>query len=210
MLFGENDQELTPAHLQFINLASGSNLPVGTDSGPCTKAIQHSDPFTLDGRSIVLIDTPGFSEREPSVSRAAVLKTLPKFLSNKQVHIGARHFPIFRTELLILNRWGKKAKLSGIIHIHHLPDPRPLKISRDNVGLSRKLCGDKTSKNTVFVTNMWGEVSRYIGEAREKELSDDKFKVILDDGAQMVRHQDTRQSAHDAIRMITRNLPGLR
>ena len=70
-----------------------------------------------------------------------------------------------------------------------------------------KLCGDTTFKNVVLVTNMWGMVSRQVGETREKQLPRNLFKLALGNGAQMVRHRDTIQSAHEIIRMITRNHP---
>ena len=71
----------------------------------------------------------------------------------------------------------------------------------------RELCGDTTLNNVVLVTNMWGEVPLDIGESREKELSSNFFKPVLDKGAQMARHQNTEQSAHDIIRMIMKNRP---
>ena len=71
----------------------------------------------------------------------------------------------------------------------------------------RELCGDTTLKNVVLVTNMWGEVSHDVGESREDELSNNFFKPVLDKGARMVRHHNTAQSAHDIIRMITKNRP---
>ena len=73
----------------------------------------------------------------------------------------------------------------------------------------RELCGDTTLKNVVLVTNMWSEVSLDIGEARENELSSEFFKSVLDNGAQMARHHDTIQSAHDIIRRIMENHPAV-
>ena len=71
----------------------------------------------------------------------------------------------------------------------------------------RELCGDATLKNVVLVTNMWGEVSHDMGEAREQELSGEFFKRVLDAGAQMVRHHNTAESSHDIIRSIMSNHP---
>ena len=71
----------------------------------------------------------------------------------------------------------------------------------------RELCGDSTLKNVVLVTNMWGEVSTEDGQDRENQLSSDFFKPVLDKGAQMVRHHNTAESAHDIIRMIIKNHP---
>ena len=70
-----------------------------------------------------------------------------------------------------------------------------------------ELCGDETLKNLVLVTNMWGRVPREIGEARENEISRFFFKPALDKGAQMIRHYDTPQSAHDILRRIMVNHP---
>jgi len=35
----------------------------------------------------------------------------------------------------------------------------------------REFCGDATLKNVILVTNMWGEVTQDVGEARERELT---------------------------------------
>ena len=71
----------------------------------------------------------------------------------------------------------------------------------------RELCGDMALKNVAIVTNMWDKVSRDIGEARENELSDNFCKPVLDKGAQMFRHHNTAESAHDILRKIVVNPP---
>ena len=71
----------------------------------------------------------------------------------------------------------------------------------------RELCGESTLRNVVLVTNMWGEVSQGDGEEREEELTTEYFKSALDKGAQITRHYNTVQSAHDIIRRIVRNQP---
>ena len=62
-------------------------------------------------------------------------------------------------------------------------------------------------KNVLLVTNMWGNVSHEVGEARERELASTFLKPALDKGAQMIRHHNTEQSAHDVIRCIMNNHP---
>jgi len=73
----------------------------------------------------------------------------------------------------------------------------------------RKLCGDTTLHNVVIVTNMWGEVDRQVGDAREAELmrEDIFFKPVLDKGAQMARHENTIPSAESIIRLVLGNHP---
>ena len=71
----------------------------------------------------------------------------------------------------------------------------------------RELCGDKTLKNVVLVTNMWTRDPPDTNEAREIELSTKFFKPVLDKGAQFTRHHDTAKSTHDIIRKIVANHP---
>lgn len=71
----------------------------------------------------------------------------------------------------------------------------------------RELCGDEALRNVVLVTNMWDEVSPEVGLDRENQLSSKFFKPALDLGAQMTRHYNTAESAHNIIRRILNNHP---
>ena len=65
--------------LQFINLASGSSLRVGMGLESCTAEVKLADKFTLDGRSVTLIDTPGFDDTTKSDSD--ILEMIAAFLA---------------------------------------------------------------------------------------------------------------------------------
>ena len=52
---------------------------------------------------------------------------------------------------------------------------------------------------------MWATGPREVGEAFEKTLSENAFKLALVKGAHMVRHNGTPKSARDIIREITKN-----
>ena len=69
----------SPGRLQFINLASGSNLAVGDDLESCTDKVGFADNFTLDGRPVTLIDTPGFDDT--SKSDFDILNMIAAFLA---------------------------------------------------------------------------------------------------------------------------------
>src|SRR5260221_379327 len=107
------------------------------------------------------------------------------------------------------HRYKNARKLSGVIYVHRISDFRMGGISTRNFRLFRQLCGDTTLKNVVIVTNMWGEVEKEIGEARNSELAgkDKFFKPALDKGALMLRHENTRHSAHNNLRRIVQNHP---
>ena len=121
------------------------------------------------------------------------------------MHIDVHRSSIFRAELL--NRYEKGSKLSGVIYVHRISDNRFTGITGRNFRMFHELCGDAALKNVVLVTNMWGQVSRDVGEARESELSSNFFKPVLNEGARMVRHNNTVRSAHDIIRRIIANTP---
>jgi hypothetical protein len=91
--------------------------------------------------------------------------------------------------------------------MHRISDKRFTGIAGRNFKIFRELCGETSLKNVVLVTNMWEEVSHEVGEARERELASAFLKPALDKGAQMIRHHNTEQSAHDVIRRIVNNHP---
>ena len=64
---------------QFINLISGSNFTVGNGLRSCTDSVQTVD-FDLDGRRVVLIDTPGFDDT--TMSDTDVLNMIAAFLES--------------------------------------------------------------------------------------------------------------------------------
>ena len=66
-------------HWQFINLTSGSNLRVGGGLESCTSSVQMAQAFELDGRSVTLIDTPGFDDT--SKSDSDILRMIAAFLA---------------------------------------------------------------------------------------------------------------------------------
>ena len=185
---------------------------MGVDS--CTVDVKLANEFILDGIPVTLIDTPGFDDT--SKSDTEILKIIAAFLATTSVHTAIHHFSIFQTELPNLDRYeeGSKLdrneegyKLSGVIYIHRISDNRFGGVAGRNFGMFRELCGDEALGSVVLVTNMWGGVSHDIGEARERELAGNFFKLAIYKGAQMVRHHNTVQSAHDIIRRIVGNRP---
>ncbi|KAF9465617.1 P-loop containing nucleoside triphosphate hydrolase protein [Collybia nuda] len=167
----------------FINLASSSNLCVGEGLMPCTSIVQTARPFEISGRSVSLIDTPGFDDTKSDVD---VLKLLAKFLQ-------------------VSHEYGKK--LGGIIYLHRITDLRTAGISAHNIKIFKNLCGEGTLKNVIIVTNMWGQVPPSVGEARERELATNEtlFKPALDKKAHLIRHDNTRESAQAILRLAIQN-----
>jgi len=119
--------------------------------------------------------------------------------------------PLFLVLLHFLShhRYEHGKKLAGVIYVHRISDFRMGGVSTRNFKMFRQLCGESTLRNVVIVTNMWGEVSRDVGEAREAELVNQEifFKPVLDKAALMMRHENTRDSAHHILLQIIDNHP---
>ncbi|KAG2018162.1 TKL/TKL-ccin protein kinase [Coprinopsis cinerea AmutBmut pab1-1] len=170
----------------FINTASGSTLRIGKGLRSCTNVVQIAESFYLDGRKVVLIDTPGFDDT--TKSDTDILRMIAAFLTTT---------------------YEQGIKLAGVLYIHRISDFRMGGISTRNFKMFRQLCGESTLKNVVILTNMWGQVNPEVGEARERELATDPlfFKPVLDKGAQMLRHDNTPESAQRVLRYIIGNHP---
>ena len=73
----------------------------------------------------------------------------------------------------------------------------------------RELCGEKTLKNVIIMTNMWGRVTPQQGADREQQLKDNYFKAAIEKGGRLCRHNNTPKSARTILRMILENQPAV-
>jgi Fe2+ transport system protein B len=169
----------------FINLLSDSGppLPVGNNLDSCTKEISTAQ-CTVNDRPVTLIDTPGFDDT--TRSETEIIRMIAHFLTST---------------------YQRGIKLSGVIYMHRISDNRMGGLSQRNFKMFKEMCGVEAAKNVVIVTSMWDEVNTARGEAREKELKSLFFKPILDQGAQLLRNDNTPQSALRIIAHFIENQP---
>ena len=114
------------------------------------------------------------------------------------------------SQWVLTQRYRQGCKLHGIIYLHRISDDRVGGIDKANFGIFRKLCGDKSLKNVIILTNMWSRVTKEKGEGRVRELEtlDDFFKPALAKGARLMHNtKETADSAHQIIRSIIANHP---
>ncbi|KAG8216976.1 P-loop containing nucleoside triphosphate hydrolase protein [Butyriboletus roseoflavus] len=168
----------------FINLVSGSNLAVSNGMRSCTTSVEESQQFTLDGRMVTLIDTPGFDDTFRSDTD--ILESISEHLASM---------------------YGAGTTLAGVIYMYRISDVRMGGTSRRNFRLFRELCGKDSLRNVLIVTTMWSSVDPNVGATREEELamSDDFFKPVLDEGARLVRHDGGQESAQGILRHLIHN-----
>lgn len=110
---------------------------------------------------------------------------------------------------MYLNSYRSGRPLHGVIYFHRISDIRMAGAMKKSFDIFMKLCGDDALKNVVIVTNMWSKVTLDEGNARQKELetNDRFFKPALDLGARITRHDNTRTSALNILRMLLTNRP---
>ena len=87
-------------------------------------------------------------------------------------------------------------KLTGIIYIHRIADPRMNHGGMRNLAMFRKLCGPDPMKNVILATSFWSKVTEETGVEREHQLRThpEFWKEMIEEGAQMERIGDTKDS----------------
>ena len=107
----------------------------------------------------------------------------------------------------LISRYGKDVTLVGVIHMNRIFDVRMGGTSGRNFHIFRDFCGSESLCNVFIITAMWSSVEPNVGETREQELkiSDDLFKPVLDEGAQLVRDDRTQESAQGTLRRLIHN-----
>nr|RBQ99978.1 hypothetical protein FVER53263_08695 [Fusarium verticillioides] len=168
----------------FISLCTGQDVPVGHDLQACTQHVTAYQCKWSDTYDIYLLDTPGFDDTNRSDTE--VLKEIA---------------------LSLVKTYEDNVKLSGILYLHRITDRRLGGSAQKNLMMFRKLCGKDSLKNVILVTTMWEGEDAATGERREQELiaTDGFWGALVEEGAQVSRHNNTRSSAMSLLRTVAKN-----
>ena len=104
-------------------------------------------------------------------------------------------------------------KLSGLIYLHRITDPRMGGASNRNLRIFRKICGEDALKNVVVVTTRWEDIQEKDIEAMRRREDDlmktkgDFFEPLIAAGARFLRHDNTFESARKIMDLILPNDP---
>jgi len=116
-------------------------------------------------------------------------------------------YPRTWVRLIEIFRYSVGAKLAGVIYVHRISDDKFGGLAAKNFRMFRELCGEKTLKNVILMTNKWGKVTPQLGAGREQQLKEKYFKAAIEKGAQLCRHTNTPESARAILRKILKNKP---
>ncbi|KAI0543511.1 P-loop containing nucleoside triphosphate hydrolase protein [Xylaria curta] len=167
----------------LISLCTDQQVEIGHDLQSCTQDIRtytFCHPKLRSGR-VYLVDTPGFDDTNRSDTE--VLRTLAAWLTAT---------------------YSSGLKLSGVLYLHRINQTRMQRSALKNIALFRSLCGDDALKKVVLVTTMWDITEHAIAESRERQLKETKdyWGSMVTKGSQVIRHNNTRQSAFDLIEIF--------
>lgn len=163
----------------FAQHASGDKtLKVGHSIYSCTQEPQIIS-FKLDGRSISLIDTPGFDD--DTRSDVEVLEQLARWLASRG-HL-------------------RKNQLDGLILLQPITAHRVGGTERKRTRLLKKILGEDAYKHIIIATTMWEQIKDENDmEERLQGRRDDLWGDMLAKGAEIVKHANNKESAHEIIR----------
>jgi len=171
----------------FASIASRQDLNIGHGNDPCTQD-PHAVFFKLDGRTVALIDTPGFDDT--TRSDVEILADLGKWLASQG--------------------FAKNQRLDGLILLH------PITEERINGGMEKKrtrliqdILGKDAFKRVVIATTMWGCIDERFHDAWETDMGFRRkeggvWSDFCKGGAIITRHHNTTESARAIIRTIIR------
>ncbi|KAF5557431.1 hypothetical protein FMEXI_754 [Fusarium mexicanum] len=168
----------------FISLCTGQDVPVGHDLQACTQHVTAYKCKWSDTSDIYLLDTPGFDDTNRSDTE--VLKEIA---------------------LSLAKTYEDNVQLSGILYLHRITDRFMGGSAQKNLMMFRKLCGKDSLKNVILVTTMWEGEDAVTGEKREQELiaTGGFWGALVEEGAQVNRHYNTRSSAMSLLRTVAKN-----
>ncbi|MCJ1435760.1 hypothetical protein MMC27_005135 [Xylographa pallens] len=169
----------------FINTVIGNDImDVGRDLQSCTTTLVDAQLF-LDGHTVRLIDTPGFSDTH--LSDTEVLKRIASYLEG-----------MYRAGI----------KLSGIVYLHKLTNDKMVGSARKNLQMYRKLVGRKGLQNVVLASTKAQLVhDRTEADHRHHQLKTIYWKDMIDEGSKVWKYDGERETALRIVRSIMGNHP---
>ena len=127
---------------------------------------------------MILVDTPGFNDTKRSDTE--ILASLVDWMKGS---------------------YNEKMRLSGIIYLHSISEPRMTNSILTNLHMFRKLCGDENLKNVMLATTKSGITPPKDAERRERELHSKSgfWRPMIKNGSLIRRFENSAASAQALI-----------
>ncbi|OBT50434.1 hypothetical protein VE04_09645 [Pseudogymnoascus sp. 24MN13] len=137
----------------FISLCTKQRIVIGHNLSSCTMEVEDFTFMWDSNIRVHLIDTPGFDDSKRNDTD--VLRDIAGWMAVTYTN---------------------NIKLSGIIYLHRITDPKMGGTQICNLTMFKELCGKQCFPAVRLVTTFWGDIYPVTGAERERLLiSDDEF-----------------------------------
>ncbi|QDS70179.1 hypothetical protein FKW77_006349 [Venturia effusa] len=170
----------------FINSLKPGSVKESAHSVSCTSCPELVE-VEVDGKSFLLIDTPGFNDtwRDFKRSDSVILEEIARTLAIQR-HLGV--------------------KLRGILYLYDIMSTRMTGDTLRQAELVRKVCGAQNFCNVMLVTTRWPDgveaQRKWHCPIREGDLRRMFWRQMIEGGSRMWRFDDTMESAKAIIRIF--------
>ncbi|EMD41335.1 hypothetical protein CERSUDRAFT_89903 [Gelatoporia subvermispora B] len=139
------------------------------------------EPFLMDGRSVRLVCVPDLDNIRPLGNNARVLIELASFLVSER-------------------RAGRR--LAGAIYTHPISERGIGASTPRHISMFRTVCGSDTSENVVVATTQWDCIEINKGAHFHEQCHQYLFKMLVEEGAVILKHNDGLDSAQSIVRRL--------
>ena len=93
--------------------------------------------------------------------------------------------------------------ITGIIYCHNINQSRLTNLASRLIHIFKDLHEDQAMKNVILCTTQWDTLEHQsVGERRLQNLINDHWNKVLDLGAHLTRHDNTRKSVEEMLGLI--------
>ncbi|OQV10688.1 hypothetical protein CLAIMM_14651 [Cladophialophora immunda] len=168
----------------FISLLADQDVEISHSLHSNTVSIKVYSFNDQRGRTVYLVDTPGFDDT--TRSDAEVLKDISYLLAT-----------MFAADI----------RLAGLIYLHRISDARMPGSAVKNLRMFQALCGESNYRHVVLATTMWAETegsdARSVQNQRLQELQKTYWADMIQSGSKVMKHNGHELSALEIVRTLT-------
>ncbi|PVF93005.1 hypothetical protein CPB86DRAFT_839278 [Serendipita vermifera] len=146
----------------FINTATCSTqMAVSAKMRSCTMKVAATRPFNVNGRAVILLDTPGFNDTQGG-SFQEIMTSIRRYLKQQS----------------------RQNTLKGIIFLHAIDETRAINSTVSDIKRQfREICENEIQYALVVATTMWNtqqDIALLLGRERELMTDESFFKIFTD------------------------------
>jgi len=167
----------------FINAATGSAQEnINRSLSPVDNGIQIVRYNGDDGNNYVFLDTPGWDDVK--TTDVDILKRIATWLKKS---------------------CKGKVRLAGIVYLHRIAQNRVQGPPFSHHNKFVDLCGKGAERNVILVTTMCGNIASEVESAREAELRQKYWNLMLNNGSDMTKFNGQSTDAWRIINLLVSN-----